>query len=119
MSIEKLIDNGLLSNKHQAIYDYKFQTNIRDAPWHEWLDKPGYFECKYEYISTIQKWIHSSTLNSITGLDKFEFKDMIIGTTQTFDEAYYEYANKKLRVFRGEYAYHKRAFANVSFLDNE
>lgn len=119
MLIKKLINDGLLSKTHQSIYDYVFQTNMRDAPWYEWLNNSGYFECQDEYISTIQKWIHSTTLNTIAGLDRFEFKDLIIGTTQTFDEAYYEYAAKRLRVFRGEYAYHKRAFSDVTFLDNE
>ena len=33
---------------------------------------------------------------------------MIIGTTQVFDECYHRYSDKRLRIFRGEYAYHKR-----------
>lgn len=118
MNIDVLIEQGLLSTKHAAIYDYLFQTNLRDAPWYEWLDQHGYFECKNEYIETIQKWIHSSTLNVVYGIERFEYKDMIIGTTQTFDEAYYEYAGRTLRVFRGEYAYHARAFNDVLFLDD-
>lgn len=119
MDINDLYKKGLLTKDQKAIYDYKFQTNMRDAPWKEWLDQPGYFECRDEYIKKINDWIHSTKKNSIVGLDKYPVRDMTIGTTQVFDEAYYMYANKRLRVFRGEYTYHKRVFKNVEFLDNK
>jgi len=118
IDINELIEKGLISNRHAAIYDYKFQTNMRDAPWYNWLDKSGYFECKDEYLKTIHNWINSTSLNSVLELDRFKYRDLIVGTTQTFDEAYYEHASKRLRVFRGEYAYHSRAFRNISFLDS-
>lgn len=118
MLINDLIKQGLLSTNHASIYDYAFQTNLRDAPWSEWLDQPGYFKCKDEYLRTIHDWINSTRLNSISGLNKFKYRDLIVGTTQTFDEAYHEYASKKLRTFRGEYAYHSRIFKNNSFLDS-
>jgi len=118
MNIKELIKAGLISNDQRAIYDYKFQTNMRDAPWYEWLDTSGYFECRDEYLIAANNWIHSTKRNSITGLEDYKFRDMTSGTTQVFDEAYYMYATKRLRIFRGEYKYHNRVFNNIKFLDD-
>ena len=121
IEIKDLIRSNHISKDQHAIYDYKFQTNMRDAPWYKWLNKPGYFECKDEYITEIHKWIHSTELNTIKGLENYPIRDMIIGTTQAFDEAYYEFKGKTLRIFRGEYGYHKRIFGenNTEYLDSE
>ena len=53
---------------------------------------------------------HSTKLNRISDGCKFYSKrytrrDITIGTTQSFDEAYFRYAGRRLRMFRGEYAY--------------
>lgn len=117
--INELIEKKLLTKEQRAIYDYKFQTNMRDAPWNEWLDQSGFFECKDEYLKEIDNWIKSTKNNSVDGLDNFPIKDLTVGTTQTFDEAYFLYSNKCLRIFRGEYTYHRRVFPNVEFLDDE
>ena len=93
-------------DKHAAVYDFKFQEALKNAPWVEWLSKPGYFECKEEFLECIHGWIHSTKLNSVNGLDRFSQRHMIIGTTQVFDECYHRYSDKRLRIFRGEYAYH-------------
>ena len=65
LNITKLIDQELIDKKQNAIYDYKFQTTMRDAPWFDWMDKPGYFEVKDEYIQEIHSWIMSTKNNSI------------------------------------------------------
>lgn len=110
--ITDYIKRGLITpDKHPALYDYQFQLNLANAPWNEWLSKPNYFNIYDEYIETITSWILSTKNNNITGLESFAVKDVVIGTTQTFDEAYYTYRNRQLRVFSNEYAYHKR---NVS-----
>lgn len=115
--ILELIKKDLLSTKHNAIYDYKFQTNLRDAPWYDWLDHAKYFECRDFYLYTIDCWIRSTKLNAINDLSRFTEQDLIIGTTQTFDEAYFEYKDKNFRIFRGEYGYHARIVCN-EFLDD-
>lgn len=118
MNISKLIQENKIDKEQHAIFDYKFQTTMRNAPWYEWLDKPGFFEVLDEYIVTIDKWIHSTKRNTIKGLENYPIKDMIIGTTQAFDEAYFEFKGKKLRIFRGEYGYHTRIFGSYP-LDDE
>lgn len=113
------VESGLITpTKHPALYDYAFQKSLATAPWNTWLSNGPYFDIYDEYINTIEKWILSSKLNSITGLGNFSYKDVIVGTTQTFDEGYFTHANRRLRVFNNEYGYHKRNFKNVKNLDD-
>ena len=76
-------------NKHNAIYDPAFQKHLASAPWKEWLSQPGYFEVQDMYVERFIDWMYSSKLNRL-------------GTTQSFDEAYFRYAGRRLRMFRGE-----------------
>ncbi len=118
MTIKELVDKQLIAYNQKAIFDYKFQTNLRDAPWYEWLNKDHFFECRDDFLEATNKWIHSTKLNTISGLENFTIRDITIGTTQVFDEMYFNNAGKRLRTFRGEYSYHKRVFKNVEFLDD-
>jgi len=109
-------------NRHNAIYDPAFQKSLKEAPWEQWLSEPGYFEVQDQYIERFIDWIYSSKQNKITDGCKFHSKrylrrDIIIGTTQSFDEAYFRYAGRRLRLFRGEYAYHRRVYKNHAWLD--
>lgn len=108
----------LISTSTHAVYDYEFQKALADIPWREWLSVSNYFKCADQYRQTFDNWIHNSELNMVTGLDRFTRLDIISGTTQTFDEAYYRYRHRHLRVFRGEYAYHKRIKKDATFLDD-
>lgn len=113
------VESGLITPlKHPALYDYKFQTSLAQAPWTEWLSNGPYFAIYDEYITNIEKWILSSKLNSIVGINNLPVKDVIVGTTQTFDESYFRYSHRRLRVFSNEYGYHKRNFKNVKNLDD-
>ena len=108
--------------RHNAIYDPAFQKSLKEAPWEQWLSEPGYFEVQDQYIERFIDWIYSSKQNKITDGCKFHSKrylrrDIIIGTTQSFDEAYFRYAGRRLRLFRGEYAYHRRVYKNHAWLD--
>jgi len=114
-----MLDKELFRTKHNAIYDPEFQKHLADAPWKEWLSKPGYFEVRHQYLADIHNWIMSSKRNTVKGLTRFKYRDMINGTTQAFDEAYYRYSNRRLRILRGEYAYHKRVVKDFVFLDDE
>lgn len=116
--IDEMIGRSLITpDKHHAIFDYAFQKHLAAAPWNGWLSKSNYFNVYDEYLGVFDSWINSTTVNRITGLDRFVHTDVIVGTTQTFDEAYYTYANKRLRVFNGEYGYHKRNVDGVVNLD--
>ena len=114
-----MLDKELFQTRHNAIYDPEFQKHLAEAPWKDWLSKPGYFEVRHQYLADIHNWILSSELNEVKGLTRFKYRDMINGTTQAFDEAYYRYSKRRLRILRGEYAYHKRIVKDFVFLDDE
>lgn len=116
---ERFIQENLLTRKTHAIYDYEFIKTLQKVPFAEWMSHPAPFRCREEYLKHYDQWIQSSTLNSITGLEHFLRRDLINGTTQTFDEAYFKYAHRRLRVFRGEYRYHMRTVNNWKFIEDE
>jgi len=121
MEFDELVGK-VFRNKHNAIYDPLFQKQLRSAPWQDWLSQPGYFEVQDQYIERFIDWMYSTKLNRLTNGCKFHSKrytrrDIIIGTTQSFDEAYFRYAGRRLRMFRGEYAYHRRCYRNFAWLD--
>ena len=117
-SFEENIET-LFKTKHNAVYDPEYQEHLKKAPWEHWLSQNNYFEVTEEYKEAFINWIGSTKKNSISkeSLLKYPRQDITVGTTQSFDEAYFRYSNRRLRIFRGEYAYHKRCFKNWAWLD--
>ncbi len=109
----------LINQKTFAVYDYQFLLHLKDAPISEWMDHSPPFDCQDEYIETFHALIHQSKLNKLTGLERFSKRHLINGTTQSFDECYLRNANRRLRIFRGEYAYHKRVNPDFCFIEDE
>ena len=50
-----MLDKDLFQTKHSAIYDPEFQKHLAEAPWKEWLSKPGYFEV--QFVGTMKKFL--------------------------------------------------------------
>lgn len=117
--IEELERHGYIGTKTNAVYDVEFTRLLSQLPWAQWFEKDSPLRCRAEYLDFYPEWIASSHLNSIEGLQAFPHRHLINGTTQSFDEAYYRYAGKRLRLFRGEYAYHRRVFADWKFIEDE
>lgn len=115
---EHLEQKGLLASQTKSVYDPYFTELLQKLPWAEWYQDADPLNCREEYLRTYQTWIAKSSLNSVSGLENFKRLDLINGTTQTFDEAYFKYAHKRLRIFRGEYAYHRRVVQNHLFLED-
>ena len=109
----------LFRTRHNAIYDPEYQEHLKKAPWEKWLSQDNYFDVVEEYISVFIDWIYSSQANRISKnlTERYSRRDITVGTTQTFDEAYFRYAGRRLRMFRGEYAYHRRCYPNYEWLD--
>lgn len=112
---QKLLLNDLFQHRCNAIYDPEFQKHLANAPWTEWVSKPGYFEVTDEYIKKFSEWICSGVQNKLSDDFKFDSNrfsrtDIIVGTTQSFDESYFRYSGRRLRLFRGEYGYHRRCY---------
>jgi hypothetical protein len=110
---------SMVLNRTFSVYDGLFFRALKEMPWNEWFradEKP--LNCKDRYLEKIYQWIVGTKLNTIKGLDRFERRDLINGTTQSFDDAYFRHKNRRLRFFRGEYAYHRRVFTNYCFLED-
>lgn len=110
---------SFVSNKTFAIYDPAFTSALAEIPWADWVRSPNPFRCREEFLDFYPRWIASSRKNSVKGLEQFSNKHLINGTTQTFDEVYFKYADKRLRLFRGEYAYHRRVAKKWLFIEDE
>ena len=99
---------NLISEKTNAVYDYGFVKALSAIDMKEWMEKSPPFDCRLDYLSLIDQRIKETKINKIEGLDKFPEHHLINGTTQEFDEAYYRHSGRRLRFFKGEYAYHRR-----------
>ena len=60
-----------------------------------------------DFTNNFDRYIHSSKLNNIKGLDKYEHKSFVAGTSQAFDSFWMRHHNKRFRCFKGEFFYHK------------
>lgn len=118
ISKETLIEKKWVTAKTNAVYDPQFSEALGALPWAKWFESDQPLRCRLDYLSFYPHWIQSSKLNKVSGLEHFPVHHLINGTTQTFDEMYFKYASKRLRLFRGEYAYHRRAFKNHLFLED-
>jgi hypothetical protein len=69
-----------------------------------------------------RKWIASSKLNTIAGLDTFNSTSITSGSVQIFDHFYLRHHKKRFRFLEGEYMYHKAVCKHgleYSFLEDE
>jgi len=69
----------------------------------------GQFKSEYieysDFIVECSKYIESTQINTLTGLDKFNRKDIIIGCTQYIDNLYMQ---SLVQTITGDYRYHNR-----------
>src|SRR5690606_34174837 len=100
MNRKDLESAGLISSKTNAVYDYEFTRALQEVPWAQWLEHLGPFSCREEYLEKYHNWIQTTKLNQILGLNRFEQRHLINGTTQSFDELYFRYYEKRLRILR-------------------
>ena len=83
-----MLDKELFQTKHSAIYDPEFQKHLADAPWKEWLSKPGYFEVRHQYLADLHNWHMSSKLNEVKGLKRFKQRDKKNGINHLINVRY-------------------------------
>jgi hypothetical protein len=70
-----------------------------------------------EYLSFIPKWIESSELNSIEGLERFPLKRLTSGNTQAFDDFYIRHHDRTFKFLPSEYPYLSKYAPRWEFLD--
>lgn len=111
--------NRLISRDTAAVYDNAFNLLFSNIPWSEWFTKSDPLSCRLEYLDTYVQYLNNMRGNTIHGLQRYAQLHLINGTTQTFDEAYQRHATRRLRIFKGEYAYHKRIIPDFCFVEDE
>lgn len=119
LSKTALEEAKLVGDRTAAVYDNRFNKLYASVPWQEWFENPDPLECREEYLDTYHGYLGAMRLNSIHGLGSFSQRHLINGTTQTFDEAYHRHAGRRLRITKGEYAYHKRAVPGYVFIGDD
>lgn len=76
-----------------------------------------------QYLGDYRSWIKSSKRNHVQGLDNFPLADFSLGTSESFDKFYLKHHDKRFRIFRGEYLYHKLSWTQQNrdwaYLDDE
>lgn len=62
------------------------------------------------FLNNWREWLLKSENNQLLGLEAFSILELSAGTTQAFDDFHFCHSDKRLRVLRGEYPYHKDLF---------
>lgn len=62
-----------------------------------------------KFTKEYKAWIKNTTVNHVTGLEKFQGLAFSNGTTESFDKFYLKNRQRRLRYFQGEYMYHSIA----------
>jgi hypothetical protein len=64
------------------------------------------------FLKEYRKWLTSSRLNKLQGLNNFKFSSFANGSSQIFDYFYDKNKKRRFRAFKGEYAYHYTSWRN-------
>lgn len=102
----KEAESFLQFSRFRPIYDRAFHrllTELMSRGSH--LDDPSVF--REEYLSLMDAWINSSRLNSISGLNTFLDRDIIIGVTHALDDLLITHRDAVV-IWDKSYAYYKR-----------
>jgi len=59
------------------------------------------------FTDKFDEYIKASKLNNLKGLDAYEHRSFVHGTSQTFDSFWMRHNNKRFRCFKGEFFYHQ------------
>ena len=117
---QNLIDEKYIIPHYYTLNDPKFIATMVEAPWPDFAHRLGdEDEIVPEYKQKMFERLNSTQINNLEGLERFECQDIIHGVTQSFDEIYYRYCKRRLRIFQGEYTYHRRSFPNWKFIDEK
>jgi hypothetical protein len=94
----------LESHRPQPLSDNRIEQLIQDVLSGN-LDKDITDRVYDNFKTEVSEWILSSQLNSLSGIDHFTRKDIIIGCTQFIDNIYMK---GEVQFLEGDYRYHNR-----------
>jgi len=75
-----------------------------------------------DFCKEYSDWIQSSKLNNLQGLDKFKNLKYVHGTSESFNGFYLQHNNKRFRILKGDFFYHKIMFRDRfdwEFIEND
>ena len=105
-----------------SIYNGEFLSHLLD---NDFFNKALLedIKCEQEFVDYYPRWIQSSELNSIKGLESFNYRFPSVGVTQSLDEFHYYMIENglRMRMFRGEYPYNRdvHPWSYEDFIDDK
>ena len=94
----------------RAISDPLIIKQLKDLPHISQMIYDYDVIAKFE--TSFAPWLQKNQWNTVVGLENFE-PDLSQGATQSFDSFYIKHANKKWKMFYGEYFYHTLMAVNL------
>ena len=105
MKYEDLTINDLGTRRQRPMYMSAF-INL-ERTWEQKNIRGTHMNIQQTFLTAIDKWITSHERVKYIGLDTFDRRDAILGTTHQLDELHM-LNGKKITVYKGEYKYHRR-----------
>ena len=105
-------------NGGYAIQD-KFITNelkefcISTHEWETFFEADGVTEHSNLFIAEFNRWIRSSKLNNIQGLDAFPHVTQTNGTSEAFSMFMQRHRDRRFKFYKGDFMMHKVASNNM------
>ena len=106
-------------NGGYAIQDKEVTAELKDFcmstyEWHEFFAANGVTDHREKFIEMFGRWIRSSELNVLKGLDSFPHVTQTNGTSEAFSMFMQRHNNKNFKFFKGDFMMHKVASNNMN-----
>ena len=106
-------------NGGYAIQDKEVTAELKDFcmstyEWHEFFAANGVTDHREKFIEMFGRWIRSSELNVLKGLDAFPHVTQTNGTSEAFSMFMQRHNNKHFKFFKGDFMMHKVASNNMN-----
>ena len=106
-------------NGGYAIQDKDITWELKDFcestyEWNEFFAADGVTDHREKFIERFSRWIRSSELNTINGLDAFPHVTQTNGTSEAFSMFMQRHHNRNFKFFKGDFMMHKVACNNMN-----
>jgi len=106
-------------NGGYAIQDKAITSELRDFcestyEWRDFFAADGVTDHREKFIEIFGRWIRSSELNTIDGLDAFSHVTQTNGTSEAFSMFMQRHIDKNFKFFKGDFMMHKVACNNMN-----
>ena len=106
-------------NGGYAIQDKGITWELRDFcestyEWREFFSANGVTDHREKFIERFGRWIRSSELNTIDGLDAFSHVTQTNGTSEAFSMFMQRHSDRNFKFYKGDFMMHKVASNNMN-----